>query len=398
MVEFKLTDGAAALVEHRALATVALFVRSASGAADSITLLRRICESFSGTLGFERAGIVCNVAGDDPPGAIAAHRWPLQELAGIAAVGEVQAILVEAEATGAVVSGHGIRSASGTGSVVVIPLMVGGRCHCFLLADRGGAAFDLGASDKLLLATLGTITSALLEQAIALDELGRVGERKTDFIALASHELRTPTTALCGIAATLHQRGDGLSAQQRRGLSEILYEQGQRLHLLVDQLLDLSRLEAKSVPNARTPLAVRERTAEIVRGVAAERADEIELQIDPELVMHGDPNTFDRIVSNLIANALRYGQRPIVVSASAQDRHFRLAVEDRGPGVSPELEPQLFDRFTRGDNTAEPGSGLGLSIARSYARAYGGELVYEQATPHGARFELVVPIASAGRR
>jgi signal transduction histidine kinase len=395
MVEIKITDADAALVEDRALAKISVLVRSASGAADSITLLRRTCESFSRALGFERAGIVCNAAGDDPPDVIAAHRWPLQELADIAAAGEVQAILGEAEDTGAVVSGHGVRSASGAGSVVVIPLMAGDRCHSFLLADRGGTAFDLDQSEKLLLATLGTITSALLEKAIALDELGRVGERKTDFIALASHELRTPTAALCGIAATLHQRGDGLSAQQRRGLSEILYEQGQRLHRLVDQLLDLSRLEAKSVPHARMPLAVRERTAEIVRGVAAERADEIELRIDPELVMHGDANAFDRIVSNLIANALRYGQRPIVVSASAQDRHFRLAVEDRGPGVSPELEPQLFDRFTRGDNEAKSGSGLGLSIARSYARAHGGELVYEQATPHGARFELVVPTASA---
>ena len=145
-------------------------------------------------------------------------------------------------------------------------------------------------------------------------------------------------------------------------------------------------------------LAVRARTEEIVRGVAAERADEVELHIDPELVMHGDANACDCIVSNLIANALRYGRRPIVVSASAQDRHFRLVVEDRGPGVSPELEPQPFDRFTGGDNEATSGAGLGLSIARSYACAHGGELVYEQATPHGARFELVVPTASAGQR
>ena len=61
--------------------------------------------------------------------------------------------------------------------------------------------------------------------------------------------------------------------------------------------------------------------------------------------------------------------------------------------MPPKLEPQLFDRFTRGDNPAESGAGLGLSIARSYARAHGGELVYTQATPHGARFELVMPTA-----
>jgi signal transduction histidine kinase len=365
-------------------------MRSAYGAVDSIILLGHICETLSRALGFERAGIARNVAGHDPPDAIAAHRWPLHELADLAASGEVRAILAEAEETGAVVIAHGIKSATGTGTLVVLPLTTGDRCHSFLLADHG-APFDLEDSDRVLLATLGTIISALLEQAIALDEVVKVGELKTDFIALASHELRVPTAALCGIAATLHQRGDGLSAQQRRGLSEVLYEQGQRLRQLVDQLLDLSRLEGASAPIARTPLAVRDRTEEIVRDVAAGRADEIELQIDLGLVMSGDANAFDRIVSNLITNALRYGRRPIVVSASTRDRHFRLAVEDRGPGVSAELEPQLFDRFTRGDDTGKTGTGLGLSIARSYARAHGGELVYARATPHGARFELVVP-------
>jgi signal transduction histidine kinase len=167
-----------------------------------------------------------------------------------------------------------------------------------------------------------------------------------------------------------------------------------RLHSLVDQLLDLSRLEGASVRIRPSALEVRQRTEEIVRGVAAERASEIKLQIDPALIMQGDAVAFDRIVSNLIVNALRYGQPPIAVSAWAHDRHFRLAVEDAGPGVSRELEPQLFERFTRGDDVAKSGAGLGLSIARSYAHAHGGELLYTNTTPHGARFELVIPISA----
>jgi signal transduction histidine kinase len=123
-----------------------------------------------------------------------------------------------------------------------------------------------------------------------------------------------------------------------------------------------------------------------------------QLRIDPALHMEADAVAFDRIVSNLIANALRYGLAPIAVSASAHDRHFRLAVEDRGSGVPHELEPQLFDRFTRGENVSRSGAGLGLSIARSYAHAHGGELLYRNATPHGACFELVVPIGSTKPR
>jgi len=200
---------------------------------------------------------------------------------------------------------------------------------------------------------------------------------------------------VCGIAATLHERGDTLTADQRRGLSQVLYEQGLRLHRLVDQLLDLSRLEGATLRISPSSLAVRERTEEIVRSVAGERSGEIEIRIDPSLTMEADGLAFDRIVSNLIVNALRYGLAPIAVSASTQDRHFRLTVEDSGPGVPLDLEPQLFERFTRGGNVTKSGAGLGLSIARSYAHAHGGDLLYGNATPHGARFELVVPIAAA---
>jgi len=340
-------------------------------------------------------GVVRRVSDDDPPEVVAAHRWP-DPLADIAASGKVQAILGEAEATEAVVLGPEIDSPSGPHRLVVIPLIVGDRCHGLLLADLGGAAVDLDDSEKVLLQTLGLIISAFLDKSLGLDELAKVGERKTEFIALASHELRTPIASLCGIAATLHERWGGLGVQERRGLLEVMHEQGDRLHRLVDQLLDLSRVEAASVRIAPTPLVVRERTEELVRGVAAERADEIELHIDPGLVLDGDADAFDRIVSNLITNALRYGCRPIEIYASARDRHFRLAVQDQGPGVAPELESELFDRFTRGDNATTAGTGLGLSIARSYARAQGGELLYQQATPHGARFELVMPTIAAG--
>ena len=82
------------------------------------------------------------------------------------------------------------------------------------------------------------------------------------------------------------------------------------------------------------------------------------------------------------------------VRAEQTDRHFRLTVEDRGVGVAPEFVPGLFERFTRseGSRATAAGTGLGLAIARSYARAHGGDLVYEDAMPHGACFRLVLPM------
>ena len=124
-------------------------------------------------------------------------------------------------------------------------------------------------------------------------------------------------------------------------------------------------------------------------------AAEVAVDVPEELRVEIDPTAFDRIVSNLVTNAFRYGTPPVVVHAEQTDRHFRLSVEDRGGGVPPEFVPDLFERFARSDDSRERavGTGLGLAIARAYARAHGGDLLYEPAAPHGARFQLVLPVA-----
>ena len=131
---------------------------------------------------------------------------------------------------------------------------------------------------------------------------------------------------------------------------------------------------------------------EIVAGAAGERLAEVTIDVDPRLVAEVDPDALDRILSNLVVNALRYGAAPVLVTASQNDRHFRLTVQDAGGGVAPEFVPELFERFTRSADTRRwPGTGLGLAIARSYAQAHRGDLLYESVAPSGARFQLVLP-------
>jgi signal transduction histidine kinase len=135
---------------------------------------------------------------------------------------------------------------------------------------------------------------------------------------------------------------------------------------------------------------VRTEVEEIVSATAPDpHAVEIDVPRDTLAVV--DRNVLDRVVTNLVTNAFRYGVPPVKVYAERTDRHFRLTVEDVGRGVSPEFVPDLFERFARGGAV---GTGLGLAIARSYARAHGGDLVYEDAEPHGARFRLVLPMGS----
>jgi signal transduction histidine kinase len=227
------------------------------------------------------------------------------------------------------------------------------------------------------------------------EELERLNERRGAFVALAAHELRAPATVVHGIATTLDERQDDLSADQLRRLHGLLHAQTGRLVRLMDQLLDLSRLDSDAVRIERQQLAIRERLERLVESVAGERTGEIELDVPPELEAVVDPDALDRIVSNLVTNALRHGSAPVRISAQQLDRHFRLTVEDAGDGVPPDLQGRLFERFARGDggpaSPDAPGAGLGLAIAQQYAAALGGSIVYEDGAPHGARFRVVFP-------
>jgi signal transduction histidine kinase len=260
-----------------------------------------------------------------------------------------------------------------------------------------------GNEELRVLETLASFTGIALDRVRLFQQehesrvaLERADEIKTNFIALASHELRTPVTTILGLAATLNRRGDQLEEAQRKELRDTLERQADRMAKLVEQLLDLSRLDADAIEISPEPINVRERLEEIVTAVAAERRGDVEIGGDPDLEASADPSALERIVGNLVINALRYGSPPVRVHAIQQDRHIRVFVEDEGEGVPPQFVPDLFERFTRSGRERVGGSGLGLAIARSYARAHDGDLVYTDAEPHGARFQLVLPVKRNG--
>ncbi len=272
--------------------------------------------------------------------------------------------------------------------VLVVPLVSAQRVLGFLQTP----AEAVEGERRELLDVVGSFVAVLLERALAHDELERLSRLKSQFIALASHELRAPAAVIHGVAKTMVARSDDLDAARLRALHETLVQHTERLTRLIDELLDLSRLEAKAIAIERRPLPVRERIAEVVRSVAGDRQDEIAVEVPEDLAPSVDATAFERIVANLVTNALRYGRTPISIHAVQNDRHFRLSVEDHGPGVAPAFVPRLFDRFSRdGSADSPPGSGLGLSIAQAYAQAHGGQLFYEDASPRGARFQLVLP-------
>jgi signal transduction histidine kinase len=218
---------------------------------------------------------------------------------------------------------------------------------------------------------------------------------ESEFISIASHELRAPISVVHGIAATLQARRGDLDDRQVDALVGMLVEHTGRLCELADQLLDLSRLESECAREHTERFCPRERLEELLPRIAADQLDDVRLSVDPDCELVADAVAFERVAANLIRNALDHGGAPVDVRAEQGER-FELVVEDHGEGVDPKFVPHLFEPFSRSDETrraAAPGAGLGLSIAAGYAAALEGRLEYDDAEPHGARFTLSLPAA-----
>jgi signal transduction histidine kinase len=274
-------------------------------------------------------------------------------------------------------------------SLLGVPLLARGQVigvlHVGTLEPR---RFGRDAVDLLSLVgervALAVERARVHEQALQLDEL------KSNFVAIASHEVRTPASAIYGVFATLARRND-LSAATRDELIHVGFGQADRLRRLIEQLLDLSRVDARSVSIEPKRLLVRDALADIVAGAVPDGTD-VRIDVPDDLAAVIDPVILERVVSNLLTNATRYGAPPIVISAENGDTDVWFAVEDAGAGIPQDFAGQLFERFSRGDDAR--GSGLGLAIARAYARAHGGDLVLTPRTS-GARFEFAVPQGNA---
>jgi signal transduction histidine kinase len=280
----------------------------------------------------------------------------------------------------------------GIKSMLGVPLLVRGFAlgvlHVGTLVPRGFTRAEVD-----LLQLVAERVALAIERARVHEELVQLDQLKLNFVAIASHELRTPATAVYGILKTLADRGKELNEELREELLRVGVEQGERLRRLLEDLLDLSRLDARAISVEPRAVVLKSVLADVVRG-ALPTADAVELDIQDDLAALVDPRVLERVVSNLVANAVRYGAPPIRIAAKQRDRHLRVSVEDAGPGVPKELEGRVFDRFARGGG--ETGHGLGLAIARAYAQAHGGDLVYYP-TGRGARFELILPQELNGR-
>jgi two-component system sensor histidine kinase KdpD len=212
-----------------------------------------------------------------------------------------------------------------------------------------------------------------------------------------SHDLRTPLTTILTASTALDS--PSLGEDEREELSQSIAQQASRLSRLVDQLLDLSRLEAGMAQPQRSLTSVDELLRSAADEVSQGDAD-IVVSVDEGVpLIDMDAAQFERALVNLMENARRYsGEQPVKVRAGVTGRRLMIRIVDRGPGISHTEIDRIFEPFYRGDRDAwHSGAGLGLSIARGFVEANGGRLSAESLPGQGTTFVIELPLESAPR-
>jgi two-component system, OmpR family, sensor histidine kinase MtrB len=239
----------------------------------------------------------------------------------------------------------------------------------------------------------GTWAVSFNEMAEALEAkitaLSEAQARERRFTSDVSHELRTPLTALVAEASVLSEHLDRMPEEARRP-AELLVNDVARLRDLVEDLMEISRLDAGEARVREELVDVGSLVATAVRSRRWD--DRVSIERD-EVVVSTDPRRLERIVANLVGNALEHAGRDVEVRVGKDGLGAFVEVTDTGPGIPPDRLPHVFDRFYKADSSrAGPGSGLGLAIALENARLLGGDLDVWSEVGRGTRFTLRLPV------
>jgi len=242
----------------------------------------------------------------------------------------------------------------------------------------------------------------LLAVFVDVTDLRRLERVRTDFVANVSHELRTPITAIRGYAETL-RAGALNDPTVAANMVEIIFRQSERLSQLVEDLLDLSRLEARERPLAAEPVQLQEaasRAAEVVRPKADSKGVQLTIRIPPDLKASGDERAIEQVLLNLIENAVKYmpAAGRVEVLGKSETGQCVIEVRDSGSGIEAKHLPRLFERFYRidkGRSRDTGGTGLGLSIVKHLVSAMKGQVTVESQPGVGSLFTVKLPEAQA---
>jgi signal transduction histidine kinase len=302
--------------------------------------------------------------------------------------------------------------AAGFNSVLVVPLLGPDEILGALVLLRR-ASGDFPASTIDLMQTFAHQSVLAMNNARLfreVDEKGRAlaiaNEHKTQFFANMSHELRTPLNGILGFAELLVDGLYGTLPAKALEVLERIQKDGKHLLGLINDVLDISKIEAGQLTLALDNYSMQGIVETVVAStgsLARAKGIEVKATVSPDLpVGYGDERRLTQVLLNIVGNAIKFTDTGSVeIRANARDGHFTIAVQDTGPGIPTEDQVRIFEEFQQVDNSItrqKGGTGLGLSIARRLINVHGGHIDLESTPGVGSTFNIVLPLRATDQR
>ena len=288
----------------------------------------------------------------------------------------------------------------GTRSIMAVPLIARGRTLGVITLGGSDPRHSFGSSDLELAEELARRAAIAIDNAHLYQEAQEGIRVREEFLSVAAHELKTPITSMnIGLQSVLRER-ERPSGERLMRVLQATEKQVRRLMRLVDDVLDVSQLQAGRLELHLERVDFPAVVAEVVKRFEeriAQSGSRVVIRAEAPVVGLWDRSRVDQVVANLLGNAIKFGEgKPIELSVVQRDGTAELSVEDHGIGISPERLPHIFERFERAVPTRHYGGlGLGLSIVWSITEALGGTVRVESTPGLGSKFTVVLPCSEA---
>jgi len=231
-------------------------------------------------------------------------------------------------------------------------------------------------------------------------ELEAASRHKSEFLANMSHELRTPLNAVLGYAELIQDGIYGEVSTKMQGVLERIQQNGRHLLGLINDVLDLSKIEAGQLTLSPVDYSLRELVLDVVsstEALAAEKKLVLEVDVPSDLPRgRGDERRLTQVLLNLVSNAIKFTEAgSVTIRAKVEDGSFQVAVTDTGVGIAPEHRERIFEEFQQVDTSStrrKGGTGLGLAIARRIVELHGGRIWVESTPGQGSTFAFTLPL------
>ena len=303
--------------------------------------------------------------------------------------------------------GRPIRLPGATGdydSLLAVPMVSGGECVGVLsLADKPGG---FTADDESFMALYAAQAAVAVSNSQLYDRTKSLDRLKSEFVAVVSHEIRTPLTSVKGAVELLSDDRFFRNTEQQAKLLAIAHANTERLLVLINSILDFSKLEASALAmhlERHRLEPVIQQAASNLRTLLDERQIRLDLQLSaelPDLLL--DPNRITQVMTNLLSNAIKFSpdNGRIELIAEPWEDGVRVSLKDYGEGISPRDLPKLFKKFSQidsGSTRKVGGTGLGLVISKGIVEQHGGKIWVDSAPGTGSTFYFTLPGLSSAR-